>query len=85
MEEKFQLVVDFFQQNPGYAYLLLSAVFLVYGIGNLINKDWAIDPANSTQKFNYEIFGHNAFRFVKGFLFILGAIAGIVGFFSTLD
>ncbi|HDZ07003.1 hypothetical protein LCGC14_0051970 [marine sediment metagenome] len=85
MEEKFQLVVDFFQENPSYTYLLFSAVFLVYGIGNLINKDWAIDPANSTQKFNYDIFGHNAFRYGKGILFILGGIVAIVMFFSTLE
>ena len=85
MDEIFSQIKIFFEQNPAYSYLLFTLVFLIYGIGNFMNKDWATNPANSTQKLNYETFGHNAFRFGRGLLFILGAIAGIFGFLWSIE
>mgnify|MGYP000221085034 FL=1 len=82
MEEKFNQIKDFFGENPHYAYLSIGIVFLVLAIGHLTNKNWAIDPPNSTAKFNYEIFGHNAYRIVTGILFLIAAIACFIGFFD---
>ncbi|GEQ86126.1 hypothetical protein ULMS_16340 [Patiriisocius marinistellae] len=84
MEDIFNQIKVFFEQNPSYAYLLLSIVFLIMAIGNFKNRDWAIDPANSTQKLNYEIFGHNAFRFGKGLIYVLGFIVGFSAFIYSL-
>jgi len=85
MEEIFNQIKVFFEQNPRYTYLMLSAVFLIFGIGNFMNKDWAIAPANSTQKSNYDFFGHNAFRLGKGIIYIIGFAVGIIGFLTTLE
>ncbi len=85
MEEIFDQVKVFFELNPKYAYLVLSIIFLIFAIGNFLNKNWAIDPANSTQKFNYKIFGHTIFRSTKGLLYLLGFIAGLCGFIMHLE
>lgn len=80
MEEIFNQIKIVIEDNPQYVSLAIGLLFLFFAIGNFTNKDWAIDPANSTQKFNYEIFGHNAFRFGKGIIYLLGFIAGLYGF-----
>jgi len=81
MEKILNSLKEFFAEYPEYIYLIIGIVFLVLFIGALKNKNWAIDPANSTQKFNYEIFGHNAFRIFIGVIYLLATIAGFGGFF----
>ncbi|WP_298311100.1 immunity 17 family protein [uncultured Aquimarina sp.] len=85
MEKTLNRLKDFFAEYPQYIYLIIGIVFLVLFIGTLKNKNWAIDPANSTQKFNYEIFGHKAFRIFIGIIYLLGTIAGFGGFFLYLN
>lgn len=84
MKEILNNIKNLFAQSPAYGYLLLGVMCLVLFIGTLKNKNWAIDPANSTQKFNYEIFGHSAFRIFIGVIYLLGVIVSISGFFLYL-
>lgn len=81
MDNLFSHIEIFFTENPHYFYLIAGVVFGILSMGHFMNKNWAIDPANSSQRFNYEIFGHNAYRIFMGIVFLIGAIACLFGFF----
>ncbi len=76
MEEIFERLRTFFEKYPQYIYLIIGIVFLVLFVGVLKNKKWAIDPESGRQRFFYNTFGHKAFRFLIGTVYLLGTIAG---------
>ncbi len=68
----------FFKANPKYVWLLLTIVFITFGIGNLLGKKWAISPKNREQKVYYSILGHKVFGRLVGIIFILVGIASLI-------
>lgn len=76
LEVLFEQVKEFSSDNPYWIYLIIGIISLVFLIGILKNKKWAIDPSNGNQRFFYNLFGHNAFRVVASGVALLGVIAG---------
>lgn len=76
LESFFENLKQTFLKSPEWIYLIIGVTCLIMLIGIIQNKKWAIDPNSSNQRFFYNTFGHTAFRFVVGFIFLLGCIAG---------
>lgn len=76
IEVLFEQVKAFSFANPHWIYLIIGVISLVFFIGILKNKKWAIDPSNGNQRFFYNLFGHTAFRVVAAGVALLGTIAG---------
>ncbi len=68
----------YFKANPRYAFYLVGVVLLIMGIGSILGKNWAIDPANSNQRLWYNFIGRKWFGIITGLTFILGAIAAFL-------
>ena len=65
-----------FLAHPSWAYLIIILVFIVYLIGIICNKDWAVRPAGYYSGWHMieDFLGRTGLRIVSGF-FILLAIA----------
>ncbi len=83
IEEYFEKFQIFFQENPRYVWLLVAAIFVPLGIGSILGKNWAIDPANSRQRVWYSILGHKAFGIIMGIGFTVVGVASLGMFFMT--
>lgn len=65
-----------FLAHPSWAYLIIILVFIVYLIGIICDKDWAVRPAGYYSGWHMieDFLGRTGLRIVSG-LFILLAIA----------
>ncbi len=71
----------FFHANPVYVWLVVAVIFIPLGIGAILGKSWAVDPANGKQRFWYGVLGHKVFGRVVGAVFLLGGLAALAMFF----
>lgn len=77
MEEVLEKLKMFFIQFPEYLYLIIGLLAILFLIGFIKDKNWAIDTANGQQSFFYNWFGRKTFRIV-GIMICLMAILGAV-------
>ncbi len=83
LEEYFEKVQIFFQENPRYVWLAIAVIFVPLGIGSFLGKNWAVDPANSRQRAWYSLLGHKAFGVIMGIFFMIVGAASVGMFFMT--
>ncbi len=80
MDETIEKVTQFSYDNPRYIYLLIAVLGLVFLLGFIKNKNWAIDPANTNQRLFYQWFGRKAFRVVGLAVCCVAILSGLLGF-----
>ncbi len=83
LDELYYKLEAFFKANPKYVWLVIAIIFIPLGIGSIFGKKWAVDPANSNQKFWYSLLGHKIFGIIVGIGFILAGVGGLFMFFQT--
>ncbi len=80
MEEILNNLSDFFTQSPEYIYLIVGVIFLIFLIGAIKDKKWAIDPANGNQRLFYKKIGHKSFRLIMSIVYLIGSISCFIMF-----
>lgn len=81
LNELFEKFFTFFRANPKYAWLLIAVVLIPLGIGAILGKSWAVDPANTNQKMWYNLLGGKIFGKILGLIFLLAGFGSIYLFF----
>ena len=62
-----------FLAHPSWAYLIIILVFIIYLIGIICNKDWAVCPAGHYSGWHMieDFLGRTGLRIVSGLLILL--------------
>ncbi len=81
LNKYYEKAEKFFTENPSYIWMVMAVIFIVMGIGSVLGKNWAVDPANGRQRGLYRLFGHKVFGIITGILFIVAGLGSLAMFF----
>ncbi|QUB42994.1 Imm17 family immunity protein [Porphyromonas sp. oral taxon 275] len=62
--------------HPSWAYLIIILVFVIYLVGIICDKDWAVRPAGHYSGWHMieDFLGRTGLRIVSGFLILLAIV-----------